>query len=158
MGTDAKANREFIKPKRRGIPYCKDNHICVYGFDYHFAKVLSYTSRNVEQNARICLIVGTWLDILDVTHVILCGDDRLIRCVGDYLSANFVSLFAVGQIETYFTFVSITPQGSLPHFAGLGAPAITRCICVVPQCVLRSIVDWFRRGSSFWLLKGMVVK
>ena len=46
------------KPKRREMPYCKDNRICLYGSDYHFAKSLSYTMSNVEQNARICLPMG----------------------------------------------------------------------------------------------------
>ena len=27
VSTDAKSNPEFIKPKRRAMPYCKDNHI-----------------------------------------------------------------------------------------------------------------------------------
>ena len=29
------------------------------------------------------------------------------------------------------------------QFAGIGAPAITRCLCLVPLCVLRSIADCF---------------
>ena len=29
VSTDAKSNPEFIKPKRWGMPYCKDNHIAV---------------------------------------------------------------------------------------------------------------------------------
>ena len=53
VSTDAKSNPEFSKPKRRGMPYCKDNHICVHGSGYQFAKSLSCTMRNVEQNARI---------------------------------------------------------------------------------------------------------
>ena len=70
--------------------------------------------RNVAQNARICLLVGTWLEILDVTLVILCGDDCLIRYVDDYLSASFASLFVIGQIAKQFIFISITHQESLP--------------------------------------------
>ena len=38
VSTDAKSNPEFIKPKRREISYCKDNHICVHGSDYQFVK------------------------------------------------------------------------------------------------------------------------
>ena len=60
VSTEAKSNPEFIKTKHRGLPYCKDNHICVHGSDYQFAKSLSCTMRNVEQNARICLLVGTY--------------------------------------------------------------------------------------------------
>ena len=90
--TDAKSNPEFIKPKRREIPYCKDSHICVHGSDYQFAESLSCTMRNVEQNARICLLVGTWLEILDITHVILYGDDRFIICSDDHLSASFACM------------------------------------------------------------------
>ena len=56
VSTDAKADPGFTKPKRREMPYCKDNHICVYGSDYHFAKSLSCTMRNLEQNARM----GAW--------------------------------------------------------------------------------------------------
>ncbi len=54
--------------------------------------------RNVEQNARICLLMGTWLEILDVAHVILCGDDRFIVCADDHLPASFARLYAIGQI------------------------------------------------------------
>ena len=114
VSTDSKANPEFIKPKRQEMSYCKDNHICVYGSDYHFAKSLSCATRNVEQNARICLLMETWLEILDVAHVILCGDDRLIICADDYLSASFASMYAIGQIAKQFIFVSITPQESIP--------------------------------------------
>ena len=92
VSTDAKSNPEFIKPKRRQMPYYKDNHICVHGSDYQFAESLSCTMRNVEQNARICLLVGTWLEILDITHVILCGDDRFILCADDHLSASFACM------------------------------------------------------------------
>ena len=72
--------------------------------------------RNVEQNARICLIMGTWLEILDITHVILCGDDRFILCAGDHLSASFAYnyMYAIGQIAKQFSFVNITSQESLP--------------------------------------------
>ena len=59
VNTDSKANPEFIKPERQEMSYFKDKHICVYGSDYHFAKSLSCTMRNVEQNARIRLIMGT---------------------------------------------------------------------------------------------------
>ena len=54
VSTDANSNPEYIKPKGRGMPYYKDNHICVHGSDYQFAKSLSCTMRNVDQNARIC--------------------------------------------------------------------------------------------------------
>ena len=112
--TDAKSNPEFIKPKRREMPYCKDNHICVHGSDYLFVKSLSCTIRNVEQNARICLLMGTWLEILDITHVILRGDDRFILCADDHLSASFACMYAIGQIAKQFIVVSITSQESLP--------------------------------------------
>ena len=92
VSTDAKSNPEFIKPNRREMPYCKDNHICVHGSDYQFAESLSCTMRNEEQNARISLIMGTWLDILDITHVILYGDDRFILCSDDHLSASFACM------------------------------------------------------------------
>ena len=112
--TDTKSNPEFIKPKRREMPYCKDNDICVHGSDYQFVKSLSCTMRNVEQNARICLLMGTWLEILDITHVILRGDDRFILCADDHLSASFACMYAIGQIAKQFIFVSITSQESLP--------------------------------------------
>ena len=114
VSTDAKSNPEFIKPKRCGMPYCKDNHICVHGSDYQFVKSLPCTMRNVEQNARICLLVGPWLEILDIPHVILCGDDRFILCADDHLSASFACMYAIGQIANQFIFVSITSQESLP--------------------------------------------
>ena len=107
VNTDSKANTEFIKPERQEISYCKDNHICVYGSDYHFAKSLSCKMRNVEQNARICLLMGTWLDILDVAHVILCGDDHVILCADDHLPASFASLYAIGQMAKQFRTKSI---------------------------------------------------
>ena len=114
VSTDAKSNPELIKPKRREMPYCKDNHICVHGSDYQFAESLSCTMRNVEQNARICLLMETWLEILDITHVILCGDDRFIICSDDHLSASFACMYAIGQIAKQFIFVSITSQERLP--------------------------------------------
>ena len=114
VSTDAKSNPEFIKPKRWGMPYCKDNNICFHGSYYQFAKSLSCTMRNVEQNARIFLLMGTWLEILDIPHVILCGDDRFILCADDHLSASFACMYAIGQIAKQFIFVSITSQESLP--------------------------------------------
>ena len=134
-----------MKPKRRELLYCKGKHICVHGSDYHFAMSLSCTMRNVEQNARICLLMGTWLEIgylLDIIHVndvILCGDDRFILCADDHLSASFARLYALGQITAQFIFVSITPQ-----FAGIGTPVIMRCLWIVPLCRLWPIVDCFR--------------
>ena len=131
-----------MKPKRREMLYCKGNHICVHGSDYHFAMSLSCTMSNVEQNACICLIMGIWLEIgylIDIIHVILCGDDRFILCADDHLSASFARLYALGEITAQFIFVSITPQ-----FAGIGTPAITRCLCIMPLCLLCSIVDCFR--------------
>ena len=113
VSTDAKANPEFIKQKRREMLYC--NVICVHGSVYHFAKSsLSCTMRNVEQNARICVLMGTWMDILDIIHVILRGDDCFIFCADDHLSASFASLYALGQIAEQLIFVSITPQENLP--------------------------------------------
>ena len=114
VSTDAKSKPEFIKPKRRGMPYCNDNHICVHGSDYQFAKSLSCTMCIVEQNARICLLMGTWLEILDIPHVILCGDDRFILCADDHLSASFSCMCAIGQIAKQLIFSSITSQESLP--------------------------------------------
>ena len=112
VSMDAKANPEFIKPKRLEMLYCKGNRICVHGWDYHFAKSLSCTMRNVEQNARICLLVGTWLEIFDIIHVILCGDDRFNLCADP--SASFANLYALEQIAKQLIFVGITPQESLP--------------------------------------------
>ena len=113
VSTDAKSNPEFVKPKCREMPYCKDNHICVHGSDYQFAKSLSCTMRNVEQNARICLLARTWLEILDITHVILCGDDRFILCADDHLSANFACMYAIGQIAKQLIFVSISSSSTM---------------------------------------------
>ena len=95
--------------------------------------------RNVEQNARICLLMGTWLEILDVAHVILCGDDRFIMCTDDHLSACFASLCAIGQIAKQLIFVSITPQESIPVRRNRRS-----CNHVLPLCVIRSLVDCFR--------------
>ena len=67
----------------------------------------------MEQNARICLLMETWLEILDVAHVILCGDDRLIIWADDHLSASFASMYAIGQIAKQFIVLSITPQESI---------------------------------------------
>ena len=93
----------------------------------------------VEQNARICLLVGTWLDILDVAHVILCGDDRFILCADDHLSASFAKLYAIGQIAKQFIFISITPQESIPVRRNRRS-----CNHVLPLCVLLPLVDCFR--------------
>ena len=129
------------------MSYCKDNHICGYGSDYHFAKslsTLSCTIRNVEQNARICLLVGTWLAILDVAHVILCGDDRFILCTDDHFFASFASLYAIGQMAKQFIFVRITPQESIPVRRNRRS-----CNHVLPLCVLPSLVDCFRMSVRY---------
>ena len=147
VNTDSKANPEFIKPERQEMSYCKDNHICGYGSDYHFAKslsTLSCTIRNVEQNARICLLVGTWLAILDVAHVILCGDDRFILCTDDHFFASFASLYAIGQMAKQFIFVRITPQESIPVRRNRRS-----CNHVLPLCVLPSLVDCFRMSVRY---------
>ena len=139
VSTDYKADPEFIKPTRQEMSYCKDNHIYVYGSEYHFAKSFSCTMRNVEQNARICPLMGTWLEILDVARVIRCGDDRFILCADDHLSASFARLFAIGQIAKQFIFVIIAPQESIPVQRNRRS-----CNLVLPLCVLRSLVDCFR--------------
>ena len=134
MSTDAKSNTEFIKPKRREMPYCKDNHICVHGSDYQFAKSLSCTMRNVEQNVRICLLMGTWLDILDITR-------HSVWRRSFHLSGSFVCMYAIGQIAKQFIFVSITSQESLP---------VRRNRCSYKHALslrsatVRSMIDYFR--------------
>ena len=133
MSTDATANPEFLKPKRREMLYCKVNHIWVHGSNYHFAKSLSCTMRNVEQNARVCLLMGTF-ELLGIIRVILCGDDHFILCADDHLSASFASLYALGQIAKQFIFVIITPRESLPVRRNRHS-AITRCLCIVPLCL-----------------------
>ena len=57
---------------------------------------------NVEQNARSCLLMGAWLEILDVAGTVLCGDDRFILCADNQLSASFASMYAIGQIAKQF--------------------------------------------------------
>ena len=42
--------------------------------------------------------MGTRLEILDIIHVILCGDDRFILCADDHLSASFADLYALGHL------------------------------------------------------------
>ena len=150
VSTDAKSNPEFTKPKRREMPYYKDNHICVHGSDYQFAKCLSCKMRIVEQNARICLLLGTWLEILDITHVILRGDDRIIICADDHLSVSFACMYAIGQIAKQLIFVSITSQESLPVRRNRCSFKHALSLRIVPLCVLRWIVsgcllDYFPR-------------
>ena len=142
VSTEAKSNPEFIKPKRRGMSYCKDNHICVHGSDYQFAKSLSCTMRNVEQNARIRLLVGTWLEILDIPHVILYGDDRFVICSDDHLSASFACMYAIGQIAKQFIFVSITSQESLPFRRNRRS---FKHALPLRSATVRSTTDCFRR-------------
>ena len=140
VSTDAKSNPEFIKPKRRGMPYCKNNHICVHGSDYQFAKSLSCTMHNVEQNARICRLTGTWLDILDIPHVILCRDDRFILCADDHLSASFACMVIFGmQSDRKRNSSSLLALllRKASQFAGIGALSNTHCLCLVTLCVLR---------------------
>ena len=101
--------------------------------------------RNVEQNVRIGLLMGRWLEILDVAHVIVCGDDRFILCADDHLSASFASLYAIGQTAKQLIFVSITPQeGSIPVRRNRRS-----CNHVLPLCVLRSLVDCFRMSVRY---------
>ena len=40
VSTDAKANSEFLKPKRREMLYCKGNHIWVHGSKLPLCEVL----------------------------------------------------------------------------------------------------------------------
>ena len=141
VSTDAKSNPEFTKPKRREMPYCKDNHICVHGSDYQFAKCLKCKMRIVDQNARICLLMGTWLEILDITHVIPRGDDRFILCADDHLSASFACMYAIGQIAKQLIFVSITSQESLPVRRNRRSIKHALSLRIVPLCVLRWIVS-----------------
>ena len=98
--------------------------------------------RNVEQNARIYgLFVGTWLDILDITHVILCGDDRFILCADDHLSASFAYMYAIGQIAKQFIFVNITSQESLPVRRNRGS---FKHALSLRSATVRSMIDCFR--------------
>ena len=71
----------------------------------NFTKSSSCTMHNVDQNAHICLRMGTLLEILDIIHVILCGDDRFILCADDHLSVSFANLYALGQIAKPLIFV-----------------------------------------------------
>ena len=73
--------------------------LCVHGSDYHFAKTLC-TMRSVEHNARIYFLMGTWLDILDIIHVIMCGDDHFILCADEHLFASFESLHACTRTDS----------------------------------------------------------
>ena len=134
VSTVATSHPEFIKPKRREMPY-------VHSSDYQFAKSLSCTMRNVEQNARICLFMGTWLEILDITHVILCGDDRFILCADDHLSASFACMYAIGQNAKQLIFVSITSHESLPVRRNRRS---FKHSLSLRSAIVRSMVDCFR--------------
>ena len=127
--TDAKANPELIKPKRQEMSYCKGNHICVHGSDYPLrspcrAQCATWNIMRVSASSE-----GTWLYILDIIHVILCGEDRFILCADDHLSTSFATLYAIGQIAKQFIWKA-------SQFAGRGTPAITRCLCIAPLCLL----------------------
>ena len=99
---------------------------------------------SMEQNARICHLMGTWLEILDVAHVILCGDDRFILCADEHLSASFAKLYAIGQIAKQLIFVSITPQESIPVRRNRRS-----CNHALSLCVLRFLVDCFRMSVRY---------
>ena len=120
VSTDAKADPEFIKPKRRDIPYGKDNHIIMcLRFGLPLCEVLVVHNAHVEQNARRPLSTSSWehglrIEILDVAHIILCKDDRFVLCADDHFSASLASLVAIGQIAKQFVVFSITSQESLP--------------------------------------------
>ena len=86
VNTDSKANPEFIKPERQEMSYCKDNNTCVYGSDCHFAKSLSTfscTRRNVEQNARICLLDTNLIYIY--MFILLYANCVVMYCVSFYV-------------------------------------------------------------------------
>ena len=108
VSADAKANPQFIKPKRREMPYCKDNHICVYGSDYHFLKSQCATWSRMRVSA------SSWEHGWRYSTSLMCGDDRFILCADGHLSASFASLYAIGQIVKQLIFVIITPQESFP--------------------------------------------
>ena len=71
VSTDSKANPEFIKPKRQEMSYCNNNHICVYGSDYHFAKSLSCATRNALRGAECAYLPP---------HGNMAGDTRRRSC------------------------------------------------------------------------------
>ena len=141
LNTDSKASPEFIKPKRQEIPIARTTTSVS---DCHSAQSLSCKMRNVEQNARICLLMGTWLEILDVARVILCGDDRFIICADGHLSASLARMYAIGQISKQLIFVSIAPQESIPVRRNRRS-----CNHVLTLCVLRSLAYCFRMSVRY---------
>ena len=98
--------------------------------------------------SRMRVSASSWeragLEILDVVHVILCGDDRFILCAEDHLSASVASLYTIGQMAKQFIFGSITPQGSVTVRRNRRS-----CNHVLPLCVLRSLVDCFRMSVRY---------
>ena len=95
---------------------------------------------NAQRGAE-CAYMGTWLEILDITHVILCGDDRFILCAGDHLSASFAYMYAIGQIAKQLSFVNITSQESLPvrRYGRYFKQALS-----LRSATVRSMIDCFR--------------
>ena len=119
-------------------------HLCLW-FGLSLCEVLVvHNAQRGAECAYICLLMGTWLEILDVARVILCGDDRFILCADDHLSASFARLYAIGQIAKQFIFVSIAPQESIPVRRNRRS-----CNHVLPLCVLRSLVDCFRMSVRY---------
>ena len=84
---------------------------------------------------------GNMVEILDITHVILCGDDRFILCAGGHLYASFAYIYAIGQKAKQFSFVNITSQESLPvrRYRRYFKQALS-----LPSATVRSMIDCFR--------------
>ena len=141
VSTDSKANPGFIKPKRQEIPIARTTT------SVSMVRIITLRSPCRAQCAtwsRMRVSASSWLEILDVARVILCGDDRFILCADDHLSASFARLYAIGQIAKQLIFVSIAPQKSIPVRRNRRS-----CNHVLPLCVLRSLVDCFRMSVRY---------
>ena len=109
VSTDAKSNPETINPKRRGMPYCKDNHS--YVSTVRITNLRSPCRAQCATWSRMRVSASSWEHgwrySTSLTSVILCGDDRFILWTDDHLSHAY--MYAIGQIGKQFIFVSIRP-------------------------------------------------
>ena len=137
MSTDAKSNQETINPKRRGMPYCKDNHI--------YASTVRITNLRSPCRAQCATWSRMRVSASSCEHGWRYSTSLTSFCVETIVSSFglMITLLPVShacmQSDRYGNSSSLLAllHRKASQFAGIGAPSNARCLCVVPLCVLR---------------------
>ena len=117
VSTDAKANPEFIKLKRREMPYSKDNHI-IYVSTVRNTTLQSPFRAHGATWSRMRVSASSWEYgwRYSTSPVSFCVETIVSSFVLmiTFLPCSFASMFTIEQIANPFISVSIIPQESLP--------------------------------------------